>query len=162
MDNNHRRKGWNKLSFVKWAKIIQDLDRNDVNDVYKIKAIRDRLYFFFKPEFLEVTDIMVTLLMDSADNVSNFVVEVEPKDPESDPLESDDIAFLSKGIRSTRLTLDKYGFKALNGASKKLNGEEAYYMIDYGALGKRISFRKEFTQIIETQFESCGEEIDTQ
>jgi len=51
VDENHKRKGWNRKLFMKWATIMQDLDRNNENDIYKIEAIRDRLYFFFKPEY---------------------------------------------------------------------------------------------------------------
>jgi len=77
---------------------------------------------------------MEVLLFDSGDNVSNFLIEVEPKDEKVDPMEEQDIKFMTKEWRSNRLILDKHGFKVRRGASDKVLGDEAYYLIDYGAL----------------------------
>jgi len=121
-DSDHLRKGWNKNLFVKWAKIMQDLDRNKDSDIFKIKAIRDRLYFFFKPAFFENQDIMQMLLIDSGDNVSNFLIEVEPLEGK-DIMGTDDIVFFSKEWRSNRLVLDKNGFRKRQASSDKHQGD---------------------------------------
>jgi hypothetical protein len=50
-DEDHKTKGWNKNLFIKWTNTMQDYNRNSEDDVFKIRAIRDRLYFFFKAEY---------------------------------------------------------------------------------------------------------------
>jgi hypothetical protein len=59
-------------------------------------------------------------------------------------MEDENIMFAAKEYKSTRLVLEKCGFRIVYGASSKVLNDEVFYMIDYGALFKTIKNRKMF------------------